>query len=175
MKKYLRYLPAAGLILAAVALAGCLISATFVIHEPIKFTMQNDFYFEQVNLTDNATWEDHGDQVDFIDAVGMVLYITSGEAGNVTFNAYVDKYSGPSSSPSSVPKTATKIISNLQVPPGKTKITYKQSLSIITGLDRLKDLVKTGQFDFYATSSSGLGSSFRVDSGEVVVTFSAHD
>jgi hypothetical protein len=175
MKKHLRYLPATGLILAMAAIAGCLLSATFVIHEPIKFTMQDNFYFQQVNLTDNATWEDHGDQIDFIDAVGMVLYITSGEAENVTFNAYVDKYSGPSSDPSAVPKTATKIINNLQVAPGKTTITYKKSLSIITGLDRLKELVKAGQFDFYATSSSGLGSSFRVDSGEVVVTFSASD
>ncbi len=175
MKKYIRYLPATGLLLAAVIIAGCLLSATFVIREPIKFTMQNDFYFQQVNLTDNATWKEHGDQIDFIDAVGMVLYITSGESGNVTFNAYVDKYSGPSSSPASVPTTATKVINDLQVPPGKTKITYKKSLTIITGLDRLKALVKAGQFDFYATSSSGFGSSFRVDSGEVIVTFSAHD
>ncbi len=175
MKKYLLYLPAAGLLLAAIVFAGCIVSATFVIHEPIKFTMQNDFYFQQVNLTDNATWKEHGDQIDFIDAVGMILYITSAENGNVTFNAFVDKYSGPSSNPTIVPTTSTKIINNLQVAPGKTTISYKQSLKIITGLDRLKELVKKGQFDFFATSSSGFGSSFRVDSGEVVVTFSAHD
>lgn len=175
MKTYLRYLPAAGLLLAVIMISGCLFTATFVIHEPFKFTMQNDFYFEQVNLTDNATWEDHKDQIDFIDAVGMIMYITSAENGNVTFNAYADKYSGPSSNPSSVPTTATKIINNLQVPPGKTTITYKKSLTIITGLEKFKDLVEKGQFDFFATSSSGLGSSFRVDSGEVIVTFSVHD
>lgn len=175
MKTYLRYLPAAGLLVAAVMISGCILSGTFVISEPIKFSMQNDFYFQQVDLTDNATWKEHGDQIDFIDAVGMVLYITSGEAENVSFNAYVDKYSGPSSNPSSVPTSATKIINDLVVRPGKTTITYKQSLTIITGLDRLKDLVETGQFDFFATGSSGLGSSFKVDSGLVIVTFSAHD
>jgi len=93
MKMYMRYLPVTGLLVAAIMIAGCIVSATFVIHEPIKFSVQHDFYFYQVDLTDNATWEDHGDQVDFIDAVGMILYITSAEATNVTFNAYVDKYS----------------------------------------------------------------------------------
>jgi hypothetical protein len=175
MKTYLRYLPATGLLLAVIMLSGCLFTATFVIHHPFKFTMQNDFYFEQVNLTDNTTWKDHRDQIDFIDAVGMILYITSGEAADVTFNAYADKYSGPSSNPAVVPTSATKIINDLVVPPGKTTISYKKSLTVITGLERFKDLVETGQFDFFATSSSGLGSSFRVDSGEVVITFSAHD
>ena len=175
MKNYKRYLPATGLLLVAALIAGCLLSGTFVISEPIKFKMQNDFYFQQVNLTDNATWKKHKENIDFIDAVGMELYITSGESGTVTFNAFVDKYSGPLSNPLTVPTSATKVIDSLRVPPGKTKITYKQSLTILTGLDQLKALVKAGQFDFFATSSSGFGSSFRVDSGRVIVTFSGSE
>lgn len=163
----------AGAALAAIMVyaGGCIFSGTFIITEPIKFQAHDDFYFYQVNLTDNATWQKHGDKIDDIETVGVELYIRS--INDVTFNAYVDEYSGPLSSPTSVPGGATKIIDSLAISSGSSLITYKESLKIITGLDKLKALVMKGMFDFYGTSSSGLGSAFVIDSGKVVVTFSA--
>jgi hypothetical protein len=164
-----------GSVLAAIALlaGGCIFSGTFIITEPIEFSAHDDFYFYQIDLTDNAAWKKHGNKIDKIDAVGVELYITN--ENNSTFNAYVDSYSGPSSNPTAVPGDAITVIDSLALPAGPSVITYKESLKIITGLDELKTLVKKGMFDFYATSSSLVGTEFVIDSGKVIVTFSAND
>ena len=131
------------------------------------------FYFHQVNITNEQVWKDHSDKIDFIDAVGLELYITSTEPTTVTFNAYVDKYSGEGSNPSSVPDGIPHIIQDLNVSSGKTFISYSRSLAIIKHLDDLKSLVKSGKFDFYATTSGTPGTTFVVDSARIIVTLSA--
>ena len=161
----------AGLI-AALLLVGCIVSATFVITETFTLSPMTGFYFHRVDITTDATWQDHKDQIDFIDAIGMEMYITSTEASTVTFNAYIDTLT-TGAIPAAIPDSATQIINNLSIAPGKTKITYAQSLSILTGLDRLKTLAKLGKFDFFATSSGTEGTTFTVDSVTVVVTVSA--
>lgn len=161
------------LFLLALGLNGCLVSGTFIIVEEIDFTAASGFYFYQVDITDDPDWEEHKDKIDFIDAVGVEFYITSTESIDVTFNVYIDDYSGPASSPTEVPSTATKIIDNLVVSPGVTKISYSESLGFLTGVDRLKALTKTGKFDYYGASSGNDGTTFVIDSGKVIVTFSA--
>ena len=142
-----------GMALIAVIITGCLLSGTFVIRKTLYFTAQTGFYFYQVNLTENATWKEHKDDIHFVETIGVELFINSSEPTDVTFNCYVDEYSGPGSDPASVPPTATKIIDSLTVPPGHTVISYAESLKIITGLDRLKTLAEEGMFDFYGTST----------------------
>ena len=153
--------------------AGCyLISGTFIIVDTFKFTAQSGFYFYQVDITDEPDWIDHKDDIDFVDAVGVELYITSTETDPVTFSAFVDNYSGPLSSPSSVPTSAKAIIKDLTVPPGTHQVTYAQSLAILQNIDLLKALVKTGRFDYYGTSTGNDGNSFKIDSAKVIMTFS---
>ena len=162
-------------IILTIVAAGCIMSGTFVVVEVFTPTVENEFYYEGVDITDNAVWKEHGDQVDFIDAVGFELYTRSTASGDITFDIYVDKYSGPDASPDSVPATATIVVDGVTVSPGTKTVTYAESLKIIKGLDTLKKLAKTGQMDFYATSTGGVGSTFVVDSIKVVVTFSASD
>ncbi len=161
-------------LILAVALTGCkyIISGTFVFVEDIEFSAAGGFYFYQVDITDEPDWQEHKDDIDFVDAVGVEFHIISTEEGNVTFNAYVDDYSGPGSLPTSIPAKATKIIDGLIVPPGETNITYAESLKFLTGLDRLKALVKTGRFDYYGQSSGSVGTTFIIDKGKVIVTLS---
>lgn len=172
MKRVKHKICIAALVSIVLVATGCIVSITEIIKEPLKFTAQTGFYFYQVNLTDNATWKENKDKIDFIDAVGVHLYITSTESVDVTFNAYVDDLSGAGSSPSSIPTTATKILDGVTISPGSTVITYAESLRLITGLDRLKALTKTGQFDFYGTSTGNDGNTFKIDSGYVIVTVS---
>lgn len=161
-------------LLLAVAFTGCkyIISGTFVFVEEIEFSAAGGFYFYQVDITDEPDWQEHEDDIDFVDAVGVEFHIISEEEGNVTFNAYVDDYSGLGPLPTSIPKTATKIIDSLVVSPGETTITYAESLKFLTGLDRLKALVKTGKFDYYGQSSGNDGTTFVIDKGTVIVTVS---
>lgn len=162
---------AAGL-LTVLLLAGCIVSGTFVIIEEITFTAQGGFYFHRLDITDDATWEDHKDDIQFIDAVGAEFYITSTEPDDVTFNVYIDDYSsGPV--PVAVPASASKIITDFTVSPGTTRIDYKKSLSIITNVERLKALARKGMFDYYATSTGSDGTTFVIDSAKIIVTVSA--
>lgn len=161
-----------GLALIALVAAGCLVSGTFIIVEDFNFTAQSGFYFYPVDVTDDQDWEDHKEDIDQIDVVGVEFWITSTESGPVTFDAYVDDFSG--GTPSSVPPTATKIINAFTVNPGANQhITYAQSLTFLTGTDRLKALAKTGKFDYYGTSTGNEGTTFKIDSGKVIVTVSA--
>jgi len=162
-----------GLLLIGLITLGCLVSGTFIVVESFTFTAQSGFYFYQVDITENSDWEDRKDDIDFIDADGLEFFITSTESGDVTFNAYIDDYSGSSSSPTSRPSTATKIIDSFTVSPGTTWISYDQSLGILTGVERLKTLTKLGQFDYYGESTGNDGNTFVIDSGKVIVTFSA--
>ena len=171
MKKlFARFSPAAliGMLLLTV---GCLVSGTFIIVEDFTFTTHTGYYFYSFDLTDQSEWEDHKDDIDLIDAVGLEFTIVNNTGAAVLFNAYVDTYRA--SDPGSVPGTATKIINNLSVPTGTTNYTYAQSLAFITGIDRLKTLVKSGSFSYYGTSAAGNNPSFQVTEGKVIVTFSA--
>ena len=160
--------------LLGLALTGCLVSATFVIVESFTFTAKDGFYFYQVDITQEGDWKNHKDKIDNIDAVGVEFYVSSSEPSSVTFDAYIDDYSGLTANPTSVPGTATKIIDQLTIPPGLNQhLTYAQSLGFLTGTARLKALAKTGKFDYYGKSTGNNGTTFTIDSAKVIVTFSA--
>lgn len=172
MKKIMTKLSAATITALAFIAIGCIVSGTFIVVEDFSFTAQSEFYFYQVDITDDATWAEHKDDIQFIDVVGVEFYITSSETGPVTFDAWIDDYSGAGSNPTLVPSSATKIIDGFTVQPGVSKITYAQSLGILTGISRLKALAMIGQFDYYGTSSGNIGTSFVVDSAKIIITFS---
>ena len=160
----------AALVLTA---AGCIWSGTFVINQTIVFSPGDDFYSYRVDLTANATWQDHKDNIDRIETVGFILYLNSSESETVYFSAYIDEALGEAPNPSSVPATAKTIIDSLGVKPGKQVISYAESLKILTNLDALKKMTKKGLFDFYGTSTGIDGDTFKIDSVTVVVTFTA--
>ena len=162
-----------GIVVIGCVLTGCLLSGTFVINHKFTLTDMGDFYFYQVDITNDQIWKDHSDKIDFIDAVGLELYITSTESAAVTFDAYVDDYSDVTFTPGSVPDDATVIIQNMTVSPGKTFISYAKSLTLLKNLDVLKALAKTGKFDFYAETTGTAGTTFVIDSARVVITLSA--
>ena len=161
-----------GLALIALLAVGCLVSGTFIIVEDFNFTAQSGFYFYPVDITTEQEWEDHKDDINQIDVVGVEFWITSTESGPVTFDAYIDDFSG--GTPGAVPGTASKIIDAFTVNPGADQhITYAQSLTFIKNTTRLKALAKLGKFDYFGTSTGNEGTTFKIDSDKVIVTFSA--
>jgi len=164
-----------GLLAVGLVFVGCpnyFISGTVVIVEEFTFTAEHGFYFYRVDITDEEDWDDYKDDIGLVDAVGVELFITSEEPGDVTFSAYVDDYSGPGPEPVSIPGTATMIIDSITISPGFTHLTYAQSLGFLTGVERLKDLVEEGQFDYYGESTGSDGETFIVDSAKVIMTLS---
>ncbi len=169
----MKILALAGLIVVAAVVSGCLVSGTFIIVETFDFTAATGFYHYTVDITDEPDWEDHKDDIDMVDVVGAEFYITSTEPGDVTFSVWVDDFGDVHATEGAVEANATPIIEDFTVAPGTTKITYAQSLGMIKNVDRLKALAKLGQFEYYGTSTGNTGTSFVVDSGKVIVTFSA--
>jgi hypothetical protein len=156
-----------GLVLIGLAFGGCLIvSGTFIVVDDFSFTTYDQGYYYQVDVTQEPDWQDHKDQIDFIDAVGFEMYITNASGAPATFDVWVDDFG----TGTPMQGTATKVLDQLTVPSGKSKLTYAQSLSHIVGLTRLKALAKEGKFDYYGQSS--VGAQFTVDSGKVVITVS---
>ena len=155
------------LALAGLICSGCLlISGTFIVVDDFSFTTYDQGYYYQIDVTDKSDWQDHKDQIDFIDAVGFEMHIDNQTASPATFDVWIDTYgTGPTRQ-----STATKVLDAVTVPAGKSTMTYAQSLSHIVGLARLKTLAKEGKFDYYGESS--VGGSFKVDSGKVVITVS---
>lgn len=172
-----------GIILLCLPFIGCkdiLVSGTFIIVKTIiNFTAQSGFYYYQVDITTDPDWIEHKEKIDFIDAVGVEFYITSTEAADVTFNAFINplnpSYSNDGPYPATVPGSATQIIENFTVSPGVTRITYKESLDFLRGIDTLKAYAKVGMFDYYGQSTGNDGTTFIIDSAKVIVTFSASD
>jgi hypothetical protein len=163
-----------GLALIALLAVGCLVSGTFVIVEKFDITANNGFYFYRVDLTSQPDWEDHKDDIDRIDAVGFEFYITSTATSDVTFKVYIDTAT-TGTDLTSVPASASAIIDSLVVAAGTTSrhVTYVESLGMIRNIARLKTLAKIGKFDYFGTTSNPTSGVFTIDSGKVVVTFSA--
>lgn len=173
MRKIKTYMILSAPLILMVMMAGCILSGTWVIKEPIEFTAATGFYFKAFDFSESSTWEDHQDDIHQIDAVGAHLYITSDEPGKVQFSMYVDEYSGAVVPPASVPGDAKAIFDGVEISPGQNEITYAESLKKIQNVDYWKKLALTGQFDVYVTSTGAIGETFSIDSGEVIITFSA--
>jgi len=167
-----------GLAVLSLVIVGChLVSGTFVIVESFSFTTQTGFYRYEVDITDEEKWEDHKDDISRINVVGFELWITNNESVDVTFNAYIDDADATFySTYAEVDANATKIIDDLTLAAGPgmvTHITYAQSFNYLRNVGELKRLTKEGRFHCYCVSDGGTYSAFIVDSGKVIITFSA--
>jgi hypothetical protein len=174
MKSLIKRLGVLGLALTLLLVGGCiLISATFVVSEKFTVSPKTGFFFFQADVTDTDTWQDHSDEIDFIDAVGFIMYVRNTEQRVADFSLYVDDYSGPAANPTSIPGSATLVLEDLEIPIGETIVPYATSVKQIKNIDKLRELAKTGRFDCYTTSTGEDGTTFFVDSIFVVVTLSA--
>ena len=163
---------AATLAALMMVMAGCIVSGTFMIVKPFDFTTGTGFYYYLVDITNEQDWKDHKDQIDDIDLVGFELWFNNPTASDVTFNCWIDDSNNSAKQNYLEIVQTTKILDGLTLPPGKSHLTYGNSFQYIMNVPTLKTLVKSGMFHYYGTSDNGQGT-FTVDSGKVIVTFSA--
>ena len=171
---------ATGLIVVALLLSGCLVSGTFVIVEDVdfSFTANTGFYWYPVDLTGNSVWEDHKDEIDFIDVLGMSFDIQNNSSQTCELNVWFVGATGPAdmqNPPASIPSNAVQVITALTVPGNSTRtVTYQESLGFISNIEAFKAIVKSGRFDYFGTSCGGTGDSlFVVTNGNIIITVSA--
>jgi len=177
MKKKLHALTAVALSVLALTLAGCIVSGTFItdiLIKDLQFNTQEGFYWEQVDLTEDETWDEHQDDIKSIDLVGFELWIQNQTQSDQTFEAYVANVDDPVySTAAEVRANATLVIDELTLETGNNGdnyVSYPQSFGYVTNLETLKSLVESGQLTAYGLTTGG---SFHLDSLRVIVTFTA--
>ena len=174
MKNLKSLLATISLPLIAVLLTGCLITGTFIteiLFTNIDFVPTENLYREQVDLTEDDTWEEHQDDIKSIDLIGFELWITNSSGSDQTFQGYVNPADEQYySTAANVQSNATVILDELTLAPGPNYVSYPQSFTYIKNIETLKTLVESGQLNVYGLVSGG---SFTLDSLRVIVTFTA--
>jgi len=179
MKKLLFLIIVGAAIAALLQPSGCkIVSGTFVVDTVFTDLSPNgngNYYYEELDLTDNDVWIDHKDDITDIDNVGFELWVTSSAATANVFNCYIDATSSTldgNSSRSAVEASAKHVLVDLPMPPGSSFIGYAASFSYIDNLDAMKTLAEAGMFKFWAVADVTTDD-FVVDSIRVVLTLSA--
>jgi len=152
-KKYL--LVSFFLFLVGIWIQGCILSGTYVIVYEIDDTIvstQDSVNSAYVDLSDNDVWEDHKDNVKYVDEVGFTFKV---ENRNTTDSATGQLYITNEPDLDSIHQiraNATLVVDGILAGPGETRhVLWNESMKYIVNLDVLKDQVESGTFYLYGT------------------------
>ncbi len=166
---------------ALLLITGCLVlSGTFVLTvmliENEDLVWNGEFYYDEVDLTAEDVWQDHGDDIKNIDLVGFELWAHNLSGSDNTYDVYITQLLtklDDSSTREEVESDATPVLLDLPLPNGASYISYSQSFTYLTNTDFLKDVVKTGKFKLFAYPETGTNTNIHIDSMRVIVTLTA--
>ncbi|MDF1546151.1 MAG: hypothetical protein P1R58_13750 [bacterium] len=160
---------------AMLLLAGCIFSGTFTISKSFSFKIADDIVSKPLDLTTESDWKEHQEEIDQIDGIGFDVWITNTSLVEGKFNIWIDRPTLPTYNKiTEVEKNATLILDGFIMTGTKDiHLTYGNSFKYLRNLDSLKTIIRTGQFDLYLAHSES-PNEIRVDSGQVVITFTAH-
>jgi hypothetical protein len=151
----------------AAVFSGCLISGTESFSKDLgDFNVTaNSFDGENVDLTEDSTYEDHQDEIQLVDRVGFSMSLVNVSGVETQVSVYISD--NPNlATPAQVKDLATLIFEDLVVPVGGRTIDYKESLDLLQNFSALQDAVERGTFTVYAVA----GGDYNVDVNDVVVT-----
>ncbi len=173
LKSYRKYFVLS--LAALILLAGCgIVSITYMVEEDFDVAGAGDFYYRAIDVTANSDWEDHQDDIEFVEMVAFDMYLTNNEETAVTFDGYVDNYDAigicGNRACFDLLTTPTRVLKDITIPAGASRhINPGESMAYIENIDVMKALALTGQFNFYGVSTGGTSVNFSVDSGRVVI------
>jgi len=154
---------------------GSLIVGTFVISLDIKggdIVTSADLSKFYVDLTKESEWNDHKDEIKYIDNVGFQLWVTNNGDDAVTGQLFASTDSSFADT-TEVRDSAILILDGLILPPGvQTYVDWPSSLTYLREVDKIKKLVEGGKFAVYALTTT-LPFDITVDSATVIVTVTA--
>lgn len=159
----------------AILVVGCIVSGQFVIVINIEDEVayvNNILSSAEVDLTDDDTWKKHKDDIQNIVDVKFEMTIKNDSATVASGQVYVSKSEYDDAD--SVKAKATLVLSGMMVKGGESrKIKFAESAQFITDLDKLLELVETGQFYVYALAEQPPFVIRVLAGSRLLVTFSA--
>ncbi len=173
----MKKITAALALIAILSLAGCFIVAVTVVVDyeinSADLFQESDFLYFEVNLTQDDTWNDHKDDIKYIDNVGFIMWAENNGASNASAELYIARtHSDAITTVADVRDSTTRVLSGLTLEPGENYIDWASSLGYIENIDTLRAIVESGQFVIYATTTT-LPFEVHIDSAIVVVTGTA--
>jgi len=166
-----------------VALVGCgLISGTFLLNlklvEDEDLFWKGDYYYSEVDFTEEEVWEDYGDEINKIDLVGFDLWATNDLVTDELYTVYATRMESPLADTSTVAQIeagATAIFRDVPIKAkGITHISFGNSINYIANFDSLKVWAEKGEFKAFAVPSVSSIIDMRIDSLRVLVMFTAN-
>ena len=152
----------------AVLLPGCLVlSATESFSQRIgDFTVSSgSFDSENVDLSENSTYDDHKEDIELVDRLGFSMNLVSLSGVPATVSVYISD--DPAlATPAEVASKATLIFEDLEVPTAGRSIDYEESLDLLLSFPALQGAVEAGTFTVYAIA----GGDYNVAINDVIVT-----
>ncbi len=162
--------------LAAIILAGCLITGTFVLVLDLPTITANStgtFSSTEVDLTEEDVWEDHKDDVENITDVRFRADFTA--TGNTADGTIYFSSNRLYQTPEAVRAASDAFIvfTGFSVPAGQTRtMTFAESAQYRQGLTEALELIESGEFYVYALTPSG-PFELQLTDVHVLVTFDA--
>lgn len=165
--------------LALLAFVACnIISGTFVVtvmYDDIDLATSDDFYYQEVDVTEEEDWQDHQDEIKDIDNIGFELWMDNNSGQAITTYIYVAPLSSSlngTSTKAQVVADGIKVFS-LPVPnEDDVFIGYAESFDYVGNIEEFRTLAEEGQFKFFAFSDNS-PIDFEIDSAKVIITVSA--
>jgi hypothetical protein len=173
MKKRWKLLAFATLLISA----GCIMSGTFTTDVEVTADFNNGFEKEDVDITD----VDHAEDIDRIERVDFEAIIRNDMATADTLNVYISTnatYASKAAVQGATdvyPLILGYVTKSTPVPSYDTlTITEARAILLIPGSnwDQIKEIVKTGIFTVYFTSTGGAASG-AITEGTLFITFTA--
>lgn len=170
------------LVLAGLALVagGCIISSQLSLEVPFAVDQPfvNGVIKETLNLGDNDTWADNADKIEQIEKVEFDAVVVNALSAKDTLDMYVSATSTYTTRAQvKGASDAYPLLLNYVTPASSTDtLTRVESLPLLqlsgANFTNVKNLVKTGNFTAYITSSGGAAVG-RIDTANVYITFTA--
>ena len=164
------------------AFVGCgLISGTFLLNlklvEDEDLFWAGDYYYSEVDFTEEEVWEDHGDDIDKVDLVGFDLWATNDLVTDEFYTVYAARMESSLADTSTVAQIeagATAVFRDVPIKAdATTHISFGNSINYIANFDSLQLWAETGEFKAFAVPSVGNVVDMRIDSLRVLVMFTA--
>lgn len=187
MKKIrsLYWLPPAA---AIFALAGCIVTGTLVITAKVAPDVNGDPIIVsnldfsaaelEVDLSNDATFAEHRDDIKNIENVGFYLSAKNEKAFPVTFQLFLvpDTSKNFDSAQALVDSLALPILTDLQIPALSTvTIDWNESMQYVTNVHEFKDVLQKGVFSLYPAAIPRNDFKVVIDSLVVIVTLTSSD
>jgi len=160
--------------------AGCILSAQWSLSVPFDVAepFVNGVVKRTVDLAvEDGTWNDHKDNIDQIEKVGFDAIVVNSLATTDTLDMYLSATSSYSTRAAVLAAADTyPLLLGYVVPVGTDTLTRVEADALLqlsgANFTNVKNLVKTGNFTAYITSSGGAAVG-QIDTANVYVTFTA--